>query len=197
MADYALSVTFPDNSKTFEAFSTLTNSADTYGIYSAALVARDANGAVSVPESYNPKEGSGLTDGGLIGALIGILGGPLGVLFGWGIGSLWGSSDDLADAESRDAALSDLARTVPKGGNAIFAVADDRHADAVDTQVGSLGGTVVRQPLEEVLEEIAAHEDAQVAATEAAAAKAREQRHEEKKQERHDKVDKLKQKLHL
>lgn len=35
--------------------------------------------------------------GGLIGALIGIIGGPLGILLGGGIGTLIGSSIDLGD----------------------------------------------------------------------------------------------------
>lgn len=197
MSNDAVIVTFPENSATYEAFSKLTGDARATGVESAALLSRDENGALSAPETYSPGAGSGLTDGGLIGALVGVLGGPIGVLLGWGIGSMWGSADDLDKADEAELALSEIGRAVPAGRNAIVAVTTSDDAAAFDARVGELGGTVLRRPLDEVIDEVEAAEDAQEAAAEAAAQRLRERKHEEKKAERHQKVEDFKKKLHL
>jgi uncharacterized membrane protein len=63
----------------------------------AAVVERDADGRVTTKETAGKEEWEGTAAGGLIGLLIGILGGPLGVLIGGATGVLIGSLFDLED----------------------------------------------------------------------------------------------------
>ena len=56
-----------------------------------------------------------MASGSLIGMLIGVLGGPVGVLLGWGAGAVMGGAFDLDRAVTSDEALTVLGRAIPTG----------------------------------------------------------------------------------
>src|SRR5690349_17222019 len=64
-------------------------------LQAAAVVERDSDGHVIVKETGGREAWEGTASGGLIGLLVGILGGPLGVLIGGSTGILIGSLFDL------------------------------------------------------------------------------------------------------
>ena len=84
MTEYATAITFPQTSNTYEAFSKLSAAANQYGIRSAGIIERDAQGQLKVPESGDAAAGIGIASGSLIGMLVGVLGGPIGMLLGCG-----------------------------------------------------------------------------------------------------------------
>src|SRR3954466_12680285 len=80
MTEYATAITFPQTSTTYEAFSKLSAASDQYGVRSAGIIERDAQGQLRVPESGDAAAGIGMASGSLIGMLVGVLGGPIGML---------------------------------------------------------------------------------------------------------------------
>lgn len=196
MTDYAALLTFPNTSTTYEAATKLDNDAAGLGVSAAALVERDADGHLTVPDGIDLNAGRGLWGGSLFGMLVGVLGGPLGMLFGLAAGAAGGSLIDAQRVETGDDVVSTFARLVPPGGNAIVAQTDGEHSAALDSFVEGLGGTITTRPLDEVLAELEAQDDAARAAAEAA----RHQLREAKKQERHEKfeerIDALKARFH-
>jgi hypothetical protein len=101
-------VRFSDQSKAYQALSVLKdcNADGRIGLESAAIVERTAAGELRVPEGTDNMELVGTASGSLLGMLIGVLGGPVGVLVGWGSGALMGGAFDLDRADTSEEALS-------------------------------------------------------------------------------------------
>ncbi|MBU2663869.1 DUF1269 domain-containing protein [Actinoplanes bogorensis] len=188
-----VAVTFADDASAYQGLSTLrTAAADgRIDLIGAAVVSRDAGGRLSIPEAGDTRIGEGIAGGGLIGVLVGILGGPLGMLIGWGTGALIGGVIDLDRASRGDELLAGFSRAVPPGSTALIAEVREPAIEVVDTEMGKIGGTVVRRPASEVLAELEAAEDA----SKAAEAEARRVVREQKKQAREEKFDERKAKL--
>ena len=62
MTEYATAITFPQTSTTYEAFSKLSDAVRQYGVRSAGIVERDAQGHLRVPESGDTAAGIGTAD---------------------------------------------------------------------------------------------------------------------------------------
>ena len=184
MSESIVVLTVPTHSGTYEAFSKL-RSAPGFQLGAAVVVERDENGQVRVADGVDRETGAATTGGSLVGMLVGVLGGPLGMLLGLGAGALAGSFVDASRLEFGDDIVSDFARTVPPGGNAILAQVVEDAPAALNAFADSVSATVVRRPVEEVVVEI----EAQQAAAEAAARAAREAVREHKKQELREKWD--------
>jgi uncharacterized membrane protein len=162
----------------------------------AAVVARGEDGRVEIKDQVGDPDFAGTAGGGLIGLLIGILGGPLGVLLGGATGLMVGSLYDMEDAEDTDSMLVDVSRTVRVGHNALLAQVEEQSPEVVDAAMQRLSGTVVRRPVVDIESEIAAAEDAQRQAKEQARKELRQARREKRHDEAHAKVEQLKSKLH-
>ena len=124
----------------------------------AAVVERSEDGRVVVLQHAETSQLRGTAGGGAIGALIGLLTGPVGVLAGGATGAVVGSAVDVADAESHEAVLRWLARSVPRGRTAAIGVLEEATPGAVDALVPGRGGIVVRRSREAVEREITAAE---------------------------------------
>jgi uncharacterized membrane protein len=192
-----LAVTFGEDSKAYEAISGLKQlqGDGQIDLAAAAVVMRHEDGHLETKDSVDGPALEGTTSGGLIGLLIGILGGPFGVLLGGATGLLIGSLFDLDDADQTESALSEISRAVPAGHTALLAQVSEQSPDVIDNAASKLGGTVVRRSLEDVEAEIAAAEDAQRAAKKAARKQLHEQRQAEAKEKIQAKVQELKGKL--
>ena len=95
--DNVVSISFADSSKAYQAFTEIKNlsAAGALQLKSGAIVVRDAEGKLSFPDGVDQVTGTGFAGDGLIGMLVGILGGPLGMLLGWGSGALIGGVLDV------------------------------------------------------------------------------------------------------
>ncbi len=181
MADHNfLVVKFPSSSVAFEAFASLSSIS---GIKAAAVVARDEEGRLSVPESTGGV-GHGFWTGSLIGALVGILAGPLGILLGWSAGAIIGMSVDEDRAADEEDTLSLLSRQIEPGSNVLMAEVEESDPAAVDSVLTKLGGRILRVPASEVDAEV---EQARQQVKEAAAA-ARKARRASRREALLDKV---------
>ena len=191
-------VSFEEDGNAYEALTRLKelDSQEQVGLKAAAVVVRDQDGMVETKDQVADEEWSGTAGGGLIGLLIGIIGGPLGVLIGGATGLLVGSLFDLDDADETDSVLSEISRSVRVGHTSLLAELAEQSYEVVDTAMAHLGGTVLRRSVADVEAEMAAAEKAQRKAKRKAREELLEARHEKNQAKVHAKVEELKAKLH-
>jgi uncharacterized membrane protein len=193
-----LAVNFDDDSKAYAALTSL-KQLDEQGqlkLGEAAVVLRHEDGHIETKEQIGDTEFAGTAMGGVVGLIVGVLGGPLGILIGGYTGLLVGSLFDMDETDHTESALGDVARSVRPGHPALIAVATEQSTEVLDAAMKTLDGTIVRRTLEEVLAEIAAAEDAQRAAEREARKKLREEREVKAKEDVHAKIEELKAKVH-
>jgi uncharacterized membrane protein len=196
--DNVLAVTFGEDSKAYEALTTVKqlDAQDQINLAAAAVVVRTDDGRLETKDQVGDDGLEGTATGGLIGLIIGILGGPFGVLLSGATGLLVGSLFDLADDDDTESALEELSRSAQVGRTTLLAQVNEQSPEVVDTAMARLGGTVLRRSMDDVEAEIAAAEDAQRAAKKAARKQLREQRRAQAKEKIHAKIEELKAKLH-
>ena len=200
--DNVLIVTFGDDAENDQnAYQALTDlkQLDSQGqieIAGAAVVEREADGRVDVKSEVGDAPYAGIASGGVIGLLIGIIGGPLGVLIGGTYGMLVGSLFDIDDVDTTDSVLSEISKQVQPMRAALLAQVTEPSPEVIDTAMARLGGQVMRRPVFEVEQEIAAAQDAQRKAEREARSELRKARLEKTKDDAHAKVEELKSKLH-
>jgi uncharacterized membrane protein len=165
-------------------------------IAGAAVVARDQDGRVEVKSQVGDESYTGTAAGGMVGLLVGIIGGPLGVLLGGATGVMVGSLFDLDDAETTQSVLGEISSQIAAGRTAVLAQVTEQSPEVIDTAMSNLGGAVMRRPIADVEAEIAAAQEAQRKAKHEARKELREARRAEHKAEAHAKVEELKSKFH-
>jgi uncharacterized membrane protein len=170
--------TFPDASKAYQALSVLTKAdeAGRVGIIQIAVVERTPDGKLQVPEGSDHLEGINFAANSLVGMMVGVLGGPVGLLLGWGTGALIGGIFDLKRESSSETALAEIGRSIAPGSTALIADVREVAVEVLDGEINKLGGHLTRRPTSEVLAEVEAAEDAARAAAEEAERVMRAQR---------------------
>ena len=200
--DNVLVVTFgedaADDKNAYQALTDLKelDSQNQITIAGAAVVTRDLDGRVEIKSEVGEMPYEGTASGGLVGLLVGIIGGPLGVLLGGTTGLLIGSMFDLDDAATTESVLSDISKQVRPTRTAVLAQVTEQSHDVIDAAMARLGGEVMRRPVVDVEEEIAAAQEAQRAAEREARKELHEARRAEHKEDAHAKVEELKAKFH-
>jgi len=201
MSHNVIAIAFGERSRAFEALSELKGAGfeGRVEVLSAAVIERDADGLLNVPDGVDNVDGAGRTAGGLVGLTVGILGGPVGMLFGWATGALIGSADDVKHAGDSTLLLDAASAAIPAGGTALFAEVEESAEEVVDGLAASLGGVLSRRPAEEVLAELEiahrAFDDARQAADKAARQEKRAVKKAEIKQDLTERKEALKAKL--
>ena len=192
-----IAVTFEDGSKAYQALSELKGAGldGRVEVLAASIVTRDEQGRLDAPEGADALAGAATWGGGLIGSLIGVIGGPIGMLFGWTGGLLVGGAFDIRRADHSDSVLGEISRYIPLGGTAVVAEVNEYAVEVVDGLMTEQGGTVYRRPAEVVLAELEAAEDAYRKAQEEADRVAHEERKAERRQNFEERKADLKEKL--
>ena len=191
-------VRFDEPSKAYQGLSVL-KQCDAEGridLESAAVVERTAAGGLVVSEKDDDVDYAGTVGGSLIGMLVGVLGGPVGVLLGLTTGALVGSAVDIDREETSEEALTVLGQAIPPGSTALMASVDESATEVIDAEMYGLGGEVTRRPVDEVMVELAAAEEAAGAAAREARRVVREKRKAELHASVEEHVATAKEKLH-
>jgi uncharacterized membrane protein len=193
-----IAVSFGEDSKAYEALTKLKelDGQRQVDLSAAAVVVRREDGQIDTKDIVGDESLSGTATGGLVGLIIGILGGPFGVLLGGATGVLIGSLFDVYDDEETDSVLTEFGRSVEVGRTSLLAQVDEQTPDVLDAAMGEFGGSVLRRSSDDVEAEIAAAEEAQRAAKRAARKELHEQRRAQAKEKIHAKIEELKAKLH-
>jgi uncharacterized membrane protein len=142
----AIAVSFEDDRNAYNAMALLKelDSQQRVGVREAVVVWGE-DGQVIEKDRIESTFLPGTAGGGLTGLLIGIIGGPLGVLIGGASGLFVGSLFDLYDMDETDSALSQISGSVRPGHAALLAVVSEQSREVVDVAMSNLGGTVVRR----------------------------------------------------
>jgi uncharacterized membrane protein len=189
-----IAVSFAENSAAYEAFSKLKelDRQEQVSVGGAAIVERDETGELVTKDQVEDPRLSGTATGGLVGLVIGILGGPFGVLIGGATGLLIGSLFDVEDAADEGSVLAAISNSVRPGKTVVIAELSEQSDEVVDSAMAGLGGSVLRRRVEEVEAEIAAAEEAQKAAKREARKRLHAERRSELKEQIQQKVAALK-----
>jgi uncharacterized membrane protein len=194
-----LAINFTEDGDAYEALTTF-KELDEQGqvaLEGAAVVMRHEDGTIAIKDEVGDIGYEGAATGGIVGLIIGILGGPIGVLLGGATGVLIGSLFDMDDLDETDSVLSKMSRTMRVGHPSVIAEVDEQSPEVIDSAIQRLNGTVLRLPLADVEAEIAAAEEAQRAAKKEARKKLHEERRKEAKEKVQAKIAELKSKLHI
>ncbi len=191
-------VTFGEGNGPYDAMTALSelDSQKQIEVVESGVVTRSEDGRVQVKDEVADYDVPGTAGGGIIGLLVGILGGPLGVLIGGTTGVLIGAMFDLADSDDTHSVLAEMSKRVKPGSTAVLAEVVEPSPEVIDSAMARLGGTVVRQSVYSVETEIAVAEEAQRKAAREARKELRDARHQKTHDQVHAKVEELKSKLH-
>ncbi len=189
-----IAVSFEDDRNAYKALSSLEelDSQQRVRVAEAVVVVRGEDGQLVVKDKVEATSLPATAGGGLIGLLVGVLGGPLGVLVGGSYGLLVGSLFDLADVEEAESALAAISTSVRLGHSALLAVVDEQSPEVVEAAMTDLDGTVVRRTVADVEAEIAAAESAERKAKREARKELIRERHQHDKAAVQAKVAELK-----
>jgi uncharacterized membrane protein len=195
--DNVIAVSFPEEANAYEALARLKelDSQGSVGVRGAGVVAREEDGRITIKDRYGDDSFEDTAGGGLLGLLVGVLGGPLGVLIGGATGLLVGSLFDEDDDDDTRSVLADISKSIRVGPPGLLAEVSEPGPEAIDAIMAHLNGTVVRRSVADVELEIAAAEDAQREAKKKARKELREARHKKHKDKVDAKVAELKAKL--
>ncbi|EOI58567.1 MULTISPECIES: hypothetical protein [Enterococcus] len=151
-------ITYKNNSDAYEALSklkTLSNGT-TVEIKQAAIIEKssDENG-FSIKDSLDFESGNRIATGGLIGAIVGILGGPLGVLCGWVVGDIAGIGTNYVKTKRNNTIFDKVSQRLNPGDQGLLVYMDETNEELVDIMlVDNLGGEIRRYSYQNVKEDI-------------------------------------------
>jgi uncharacterized membrane protein len=196
-ASNVIAVSFPEEANAYEALARLKelDSKGSVSVRGAAVVVREQDGQITIKDQFGEESYEDTAGGGLLGLLVGVLGGPLGVLVGGATGVLVGSLFDEDDDDNTRSVLADISKSIRVGPPGLLAEVSEPAPEAVDAVMAHLNGTVVRRSAADVELEVAAAEDAQRAAKKKARHELREARQKEHKEKAEAKLAELKAKL--
>ena len=185
---------FEVESEAYQAMTQLKqNPGDENSFVSAAALVKKENDRIQTLDAFD--SGAHTTDdtaiGGLMGAMFGVLGGPIGVLLGGSYGMLLGSAVDAGDALTGVSLLEQIEKKLEVGDVAILALAFEEDETVLDQKLSGFKTTIARYEAEVVAAEV---EEAQMMEKEMARL-ARKELRDEKKATRKEKMAQKKEKL--
>jgi uncharacterized membrane protein len=153
--DRMLVVVFDTESKAYEGRKALLGleNEGSVGVYGSAVVAKKADGAVTVKQTDRPVPVGPLV-GTFLGSIIGLLAGPAAVGIGAVVGLAGGSAAELNNARIGDDFIDDVSKKLQPNKFAVVAEIREGWTTPVDTRMESIGGTVFRRALSEVADTV-------------------------------------------
>ncbi len=157
MKNNILLALFDIDSEAYEAFSKMKNelNGNESILQQAALIKREDIG-LKIKESIHLNDNTydDTLAGGMIGALIGVITGPLGILLWGGLGALIGSYFDLNDAEKTGLLLDSVAQKICCGKIGLIAFIKESNEDIANNLLSKFSHTKQRWDGDELLREI-------------------------------------------
>lgn len=183
-----------DSSTAYKAYSEIRNALDTTA---SAVVQRNSDGSFDVRDGFNRQLGLGALGGTAIGSLLGVLGGPLGVILGFTGGLLVGGSWDAKHEITTEEVLANFSRLIPPGKTGLILEIEENSPDWIDSYAADTMATVHRESVERVLDELALAEAAGEAAEKEARQVIRQRKKALHKAKRDELIERLQAKLKI
>ena len=144
-------------SEAYQALSELKRDAANanYTISQAMIVKRE-NGKLNVTDGFvnGVTAGDDTWMGGLLGGLIGILGGPIGVLLGGSVGMLVGGAVDAGEMAGDTSLLEKAGDSISDGETAILLLAQEKYETALTAKLNDFDVAITRLDAAEVAAEV-------------------------------------------
>lgn len=156
--DNVLTVIFNVESEGFQAFTEIQGSLvkELYFVPQMALVKRTGNHLTTLESYESPALGNGKTfGGGLFGSLLGIIGGPVGMLLGGTTGALLGVTAAADDSVKVRSLLECVADKMLDGTVAIIALVREEDESPLDNLLSKFDAIIIRRNAIAVVEEVA------------------------------------------
>lgn len=158
MAQNIFAAIFDVESEAYQAFSELKqNPVNEKSLLSQVALIKRENGAINVLDAFDTGAAT-LNDtaiGGLVGAFLGILGGPIGVLLGGSYGALVGSVVDSGDAIGQASLIEQIAGKMEDGDIVLVGLAAEDDESILDEKLSKFKVTIMRYDAIAVAEEVA------------------------------------------
>lgn len=159
MTERVIIMNFEENAQAYQGFSMIkkAQTAKEVSGEQMAVVTHSASGQHQFTvEDFIDFTGSNQTSkDGLIGMMIGILGGPLGILLGWFGGSVIGASRDSKEIREAQTVFDFVGKKIDVGETGLILIADETDNRPLNQIIMmELGGEIARFDLTEVQEEI-------------------------------------------
>ena len=157
MAKNILIVNYKVGSEAYQALSEMKRETgnDNYVILQAVVVKME-DGQLVAQDGFDT--GVATADdtwkGGLLGSLIGILGGPFGVLLGGSLGLAIGNAVDVGDAIKNASLIQRAGECIAEGETALILLADEQYETALTAKLNSFDVTITRLAADEVEAEV-------------------------------------------
>jgi hypothetical protein len=187
MAQNIIVTLFEVESEGFQALTEFKQDPGTEAAFIAqAVLVKKENGAMKTLDGFDTGANTrdDMAAGSVVGALFGILGGPIGVLLGGSYGALIGSAFDTTDAVGNACLIEQIAGKLVDGEVAMIALVSEQDETILDRRLGKFNATIARFDAAVVAAEV---EEAQKMAEEMAR-QARKELRDEKKSARKEKV---------
>ena len=140
-------VTFKIESQAYQAFSEIKR--DPYSrscIISQMVLVEKQNGQILPSETFDTgvESGDDTFKGGLLGGLVGILGGPIGILLGGSMGVLVGSFKDAVDVSRNTSLLEKVLESIRDGEIALVAFVQETNQNTFDSKLQPYDAQITR-----------------------------------------------------
>lgn len=186
---------FKVESEAYQAMTEIKNNLvnENYILSQMALIKKE-NGKIILKDAFDT--GVETTDdtkmGGVIGGLLGIIGGPLGMIFSGSIGSLIGTAIDEKDNADNFSIIEKVCTIIPEGETAIIALVQEIKPVMFDKDIAEYDSAVITFDAAEVAEEVERDREIQRQIEKDARQKAREKKKEEYKEKLEKKKEEIK-----
>lgn len=180
---------FNVESEAFQAMTELRQEPIRVGsVVSQAILVTNQNDRIKVEDTFDTgvETRDDTVRGTWIGALVGIIGGPLGILLGLSTGGLIGYSIDLSDFKKNIKLMNNIAEKLGDSQYAIIALAQESEVDAINSKLTKFDVQIERFDAAEVRQEVKQVEEFQESLEKDAKKKASEERKEEFKDKLED-----------
>ena len=123
---------------------------------SQAMIVKRENGKLNVMDGFvnGMTTGDDTWMGGLLGGLIGILGGPIGVLLGGSVGMLVGGAVDAGEMAGDTSLLEKAGDNIADGETAIILLAQEEYETALTAKLNDFDVSITRLDAAEVAAEV-------------------------------------------
>ena len=194
MAENIVIAVYEVESEAYQALSEIRHEpANANYTLSQAVVVKKENGRLNMRDGFDSgNEANDTWKGGLIGSLVGILGGPIGILLGGSVGMMIGAAADAGDVAEHISMLERAGDCIAEGETAMLLLAQEDYETALTAKLNRFHVSITRMDAAEVAAEIEHAKEVEKQLAREARAKLRTERSESFKTTVEKKRDELK-----
>ena len=156
MAENVFIIKFEEESKSYQTFSELKQMHATKQIVGEQMgvILNDADAGIQIKDFLDFTGTDKTARGSIIGALVGIIGGPLGILLGWMGGTFIGATGDAREIKNAMNVFEQVTSFIAHGQTGVIILAREEDFKTIQDYTYNLGRQVVRLNGEYVKDQI-------------------------------------------